>query len=57
MTKKEYEDFLLQLDSTFADIESAKRKGYLSRDLKKLREIVNNIYKRRSRKRNPPPAS
>jgi hypothetical protein len=33
----ELEDLILQLDSTFADLESAHRKEYLRRDLPRLR--------------------
>jgi hypothetical protein len=46
-TAEEYEDFLLQLDSTFADMETAKRKGYLQRDRHLLKAVANDIYQRR----------
>lgn len=45
---KEYEDLLLQLDSTFADLEAAKRKGYLLRDLPILKRTADDIRRRRS---------
>jgi hypothetical protein len=44
---KEYEDLLLQLDSTLADMEAAKRKGYLARDLPLLRATADAIRARR----------
>ena len=40
---RELEDLILQLDSTFADLETAKRKGYLTRDLPRLRQEANRI--------------
>ena len=39
----ELEDLILQLDSTFADIDVARRKGYLRRDLPKLRAAADHI--------------
>jgi hypothetical protein len=39
----EYEDLLLALDGTLADMETAKRKGYLSRDLPLLRAAADAI--------------
>jgi hypothetical protein len=33
----EFEDLIFQLDSTFADLDAARRKGYLRRDLPRLR--------------------
>jgi len=48
---KELEDLILTLDSTFADLESARRKGYLTRDLPLLRKAANEIYRRRYEKR------
>ncbi|MEP2085059.1 MAG: hypothetical protein ABJP87_04455 [Bauldia litoralis] len=44
---KELEDLILQLDSTFADIETARRKGYLRRDMPKLRAEADRIRKER----------
>lgn len=44
---KEYEDFLLKLDGTLADMEAAKRKGYLQRDLPLLRATADAIRARR----------
>ena len=41
------EDLIIQLDSTFADLESSRRKGYLSRDLKRLREEADRIHAKR----------
>ena len=40
----EPEDLVIQLDSTFSDLESSKRKGYLARDLKRLRTEANRIH-------------
>jgi hypothetical protein len=48
----EYEDLLLQLDSTFSDLEAAKRKGYLQRDLPLLKKTADDIRDRR--RTNPP---
>lgn len=42
------EDLILQLDSTFADIETARRKGYLRRDMPKLRAAADRIRKQRT---------
>ena len=39
----ELEDLILQLDSTFADIETARRKGYLQRDMPRLRAEADRI--------------
>ena len=39
----ELEDLILQLDSTFADIETARRKGYLRRDMPRLRAEADRI--------------
>ena len=44
---KRLEDLVLQLDATFADLSAAQRKGYLTRDLKLLRERADAIHKRR----------
>lgn len=41
---KRLEDLIVQLDATFSDMEAAKRKGYLTRDLKVLRDEANGIY-------------
>ena len=41
------EDLILQLDSTLADIEAAKRKGYLTRDLPLLKAAADEIRTRR----------
>lgn len=41
---KRLEDLIVQLDSTFSDMEAANRKGYLTRDLKVLRNEANAIY-------------
>jgi hypothetical protein len=43
----QYEDLLLALDSTLADMETAKRKGYLARDLPLLRAAADDIRHRR----------
>ena len=43
----ELEDLILQLDSTFADLESARRKGYLRRDLPRLRAEADRIRQER----------
>jgi hypothetical protein len=42
-----YEDLLLALDSTLADLETAKRKGYLQRGLPLLRAAADDIRERR----------
>lgn len=50
MTKRrerELEDLLISLDCTFADMCVAVEKGYLQRDLLRLREEVNRIYRER----------
>jgi hypothetical protein len=48
--EEELEDLIVQLDCTLADMETAKRKGYLRRDLATLREEANRIWtKRKSR--------
>jgi hypothetical protein len=44
---KEYEDLLLALDGTLADMEAAKRKGYFARDLPLLRAAADDIRDRR----------
>ncbi len=44
---KELEDLIVQLDATFSDMEAARRKGYLTRDLKRLRDEANRIYAER----------
>lgn len=41
------EDLIIQLDSTLADLESSRRKGYLARDLKRLREEADRIHAKR----------
>ncbi|MCW5714049.1 MAG: hypothetical protein KIT43_06020 [Bauldia sp.] len=41
---KRLEDLIVQLDATFSDMEAAKRKGYLTRNLKVLRDEANGIY-------------
>lgn len=43
----ELEDLILQLDSTFADLDAARRKGYLRRDLPRLRTEADRIRKER----------
>jgi hypothetical protein len=43
----ELEDLIIQLDSTLADLESSRRKGYLTRDLKRLRAEAGHIHARR----------
>lgn len=43
----ELEDLILQLDSTFADLPVADRKGYLRRDLPRLRTEADRIRKER----------
>lgn len=44
---KSLEDLILQLDSTLADMEAAKRKGYLQRDLPVLRATAERIRRQR----------
>lgn len=39
----ELEDLILQLDSTFADLDVARRKGYLQRDMPRLRAEADRI--------------
>lgn len=39
----ELEDLIVQLDCTLADLESSRRKGYLSRDLARLRTKADRI--------------
>lgn len=46
----ELEDLILQLDSTLADIETAKRKGYHLRDTRKLRDFADRIHASRKRR-------
>lgn len=48
MRKKDLEDLLLQLDATFSDIESARRKGYLVRDMPKLHKAADGIRAKRA---------
>jgi len=43
----ELEDLILQLDATFADIDAARRKGYLARDLPRLRTEADRIRQQR----------
>lgn len=40
---KRLEDLIVQLDSTFSDIESSHTKGYLSRDMHALRKEADRI--------------
>lgn len=47
LKRRELEDLIVQLDTTIADMEAAKRKDYLTRDLKRLREVANVIYQAR----------
>ena len=44
---KELEDLILQLDSTFSDIESSKAKGYITRDMPRLHKAADGIRDRR----------
>jgi hypothetical protein len=44
---KRLEDLILQLDSTFSDLETAKRKGYLARDMPRLHKVADGIRDRR----------
>jgi len=39
----ELKDLILQLDATCADFDTAKRKGYLARDLPRLRAAADRI--------------
>lgn len=41
------EELILSLAATFADMETAKRKGYLRRDLTLLRAEADNIFAKR----------
>ena len=43
----ELEDLILQLDSTFADRDAARRKEYLRRDLPRLRAEADRIRNER----------
>jgi len=49
LTKRsvELEDLILQLDGTFADLDAARRKGYLRRDLPRLRAEADRIRQER----------
>jgi hypothetical protein len=57
---KRLEDLIMQLDSTFSDIETARDKGYLARDMPALhmeadriragRHARNGLTKRKNRK-------
>lgn len=49
----ELEDLILQLDSTFADLEAAAHKGYLLRDLPRLRAEADRIREKRRDTRLP----
>ena len=40
---KRLEDLIMQLDSTFSDIESSHTKGYLSRDMAVLHKEADRI--------------
>jgi hypothetical protein len=40
---KRFEDLIMQLDSTFSDIESSNTKGYLSRDMAVLHKEADRI--------------
>lgn len=44
---EELEDLILQLDSTFADIETARHKGYMARDMPRLRAESDRIRRER----------
>ena len=44
---EELESLLLSLDSTFADVEVAKRKGYYTRDIARVRAEADRIYAKR----------
>jgi len=43
----ELEDFILQLDANFADFDTARRKGYLARDLPRLQAEADRIRQQR----------
>ena len=43
----ELEDLILQLDSTFADLDAARSKGYLRRDMPRLRAEADLIRQKR----------
>lgn len=45
---KRLEDLIMQLDSTFSDIESSHTKGYLSRDMLALHKEADTIRAARS---------
>ncbi len=40
---KKLEDLIFQLDSTFSDIETAREKGYLARDMPVLNKEADRI--------------
>ena len=44
---KKLEDLILQLDSTFSDIESSRTKGYIARDMPRLHKMADAIAARR----------
>lgn len=44
---KRLEDLILTLDSTFSDIEAARRKGYLRRDIPILHKQADEIRAKR----------
>jgi hypothetical protein len=48
---RKLEDLILQLSSTLADIEVAKQKGYLSRDLPVLHQMADTIRANREKRR------
>jgi hypothetical protein len=41
------EDLIVQLDATFSDLEAAKTKGYLARDMPILHKTADGIRERR----------
>ncbi|MVA95648.1 hypothetical protein GN330_00065 [Nitratireductor sp. CAU 1489] len=43
----ELEELILQLDSPFADLDAARRKGYLRRDMPRLRAEADRIRQTR----------
>lgn len=43
----ELEELILQLDSTFADFDAARRKGYLRREMPRLRAEADRIRQKR----------
>jgi len=45
---KRLEDLILQLDATFSDLEAARRKGYLVRDMPLLHKEADGIRARRT---------